>query len=416
MKINSLLLACLATTSMNASDYEALQILKTSNRIKKETVQFLEKRMHNQTTNKPICSPELLLFEKYPHLVNNVPHINIGSFPTPVTKSKTLGKKLGLASLTLKHDEKSAPSNAFCGNKVRKLEFLIAEAQSNNADEIISFGGVGSNNATAVAFYAQQYGFPCRLYLVDQPNSYGVRKNLLLMDHFGAQLNVVKNYDCGFAVVAEHAREQLERGKKFPYIIPFGGSNPLGTLGYVNAAFELQQQIDRHEIDKPDVIYLPLGSMGTTAGLALGLKLLKSDIQIMTVKVGNSSNHNALKKLFDATNAYLRSIDPSIPECTMDNVTVRTDFFGGKYGLFTPEAMEAKKLLHHFEKITLDGTYSAKAFACLVADARAGKLKDKNALFWLTFDYHQPTLPDYKKLPASFHAYFEKEVQPLEAR
>jgi len=153
-----------------------------------------------------------------------------------------------------------------------------------------------------------------------------------------------------------------------------GGSSPLGAVGYVNAALELKEQIMRGEIPEPDYIYVASGSMGTTAGLMLGLRAMNSKTRVVSVRVNSESfvNVKEMVKLIIRTNSLLSSLDPSFPrleffECDID---IRHGFFGKQYALFTEEGMEAVAFMKRYSGIKLEGTYTGKAFAALLDDGR----------------------------------------------
>jgi D-cysteine desulfhydrase len=201
-----------------------------------------------------------------------------------------------------------------------------------------------------------------------------------------------------------------------------GGSSPLGAVGYVNAAFELKAQILRGEIPEPDYIYVAAGSMGTAAGLILGLRALNIKTKVVVVRVNSDRFVNAkgLIKLIYKTNSLLSSLDPSFPRLDFSehDVDIRHGFFGKQYALFTKEGMEAVALMERYGTIKLEGTYTGKAFAALVNDAKKSSLRDKVLLFWNTYnslDFSETiATADYHQLPRCFHRYFEEEVQPME--
>ena len=201
-----------------------------------------------------------------------------------------------------------------------------------------------------------------------------------------------------------------------------GGSSPLGAVGYVNAAFELKGQILRGEIPEPDYIYIASGSMGTAAGLILGLRALNSKTKVVAVRVNSDRfvNVKGLIKLIYKTNSLLSSLDPSFPRLDFSehDVDIRHGFFGKQYALFTKEGMEAVVLMERYGRIKLEGTYTGKTFAALVDDAKKSSLRDKIVLFWNTYnsrDFSETIAAiDYHQLPRCFHRYFEEEVQPLE--
>jgi D-cysteine desulfhydrase len=205
-------------------------------------------------------------------------------------------------------------------------------------------------------------------------------------------------------------------------VIPPGGSSPLGAVGFVNAAFELGEQVENGEIPEPDYIYVAAGSRGTAAGLILGLKAagLKSRVVPVAVASKKFINAGAVVDLAAKTNSLLCSQDTSFPEFKFseEDTGIRHEFFGERYALYTEEGMKAVELVKRTEGVKLEGTYTGKTFAALIADLRNGFLNDKVVLFWNTYnssDFSSVTsVIDYHKLPRSFHRYFKQEVQPLD--
>jgi D-cysteine desulfhydrase len=208
----------------------------------------------------------------------------------------------------------------------------------------------------------------------------------------------------------------------FPQIIPAGGSSPLGAAGFVNAAFELKEQISNGEIPEPDYIYVAAGTMGTAAGLMLGLKAAGLKSRVVSVRVTDLkfTNVKLMLGLIGKINSLLSSLDPSFPALQFSDgdVDMRHDFFGQKYAVFTSEGMAAVSLAERIEGVKLDGTYTGKTFAAIISDSKSRGLKDKVVLFWNTLNSRDFTEEiagvDYHHLPRSFHRYFEEEVQPLD--
>jgi 1-aminocyclopropane-1-carboxylate deaminase/D-cysteine desulfhydrase-like pyridoxal-dependent ACC family enzyme len=364
------------------------------------------------------------LFEHHQLLAQNLPHVVLGEFPTPVQKLDRLGKRLSLDNLYIKRDDLSG--KVYGGNKVRKLEFLLGEALQTHAREVLTFGAAGSNHALATAIYARQLGMKSVSMLVSQPNAQYVRRNLLMSYHVGAELHLYPpipylSSPMNPAVFYQFFRNWLKSGR-FPLVIPMGGSSPLGAAGFVNAAFELHEQILNGVLPEPDYIYVPSGSMGTAAGLILGLKALNRKSQVVAIRVNSDSEVNAgrMIKLIGQTNRILSSLDPSFPRLKFSEVDIdiRNGFFGNQYALFTPEGIEALSFAEKYAGIKLEGAYTGKAFAALMDDAKKSNLKDKVILFWNTFnsrDFSQITDSiDYHLLPRCFYPYFEEEVQALD--
>jgi len=365
------------------------------------------------------------LFEHYPLLSRKLPYVSLGKFPTPAQKLDQLGRRIGMDNLFIKRDDLSGA--VYGGNKIRKLEFILGEALRAGAKEVLTFGSAGSNHALATAIYAKQLGLKSISMLVPQPNAHYVRSNLLMSYYVGAELHLYSKIPfvtslTAPAVLYQLLRHRLTKGQ-FPRVIPMGGSSPLGAVGYVNAALELKEQIMRGKIPEPDYIYVASGSMGTTAGLMLGLRAMNSKTRVVSVRVNSESfvNVKEMVKLIIRTNSLLSSLDPSFPrleffECDID---IRHGFFGKQYALFTEEGMEAAAFMKRYSGIKLEGTYTGKAFAAIIDDGKKSSLRDKVLLFWNTYnslDFSGAIESvDYHQLPRCFHRYFEEEAQPLEA-
>jgi 1-aminocyclopropane-1-carboxylate deaminase/D-cysteine desulfhydrase-like pyridoxal-dependent ACC family enzyme len=361
------------------------------------------------------------LFEHFPLLRDKLPHIALGEFPTPVEKLARLGKNIGSEHLYIKRDDLSA--KIYGGNKVRKLEFLLGHALQIKAKEVLTFGFAGSNHAMATAIYAHHVGLKSISMLMPQPNAYYLRRNLLMSYYCGAELHQHRNVPfVALGTMYQLLRHKLKYGS-FPNVIAAGGSSPLGVIGFVNAAFELQKQIISGELPEPDRIYVALGTTGTAVGLLLGLKAANLKSQVIPIRVADEQFANArkMRKLFRATNSFLCSLDPAFPhvELTEQEVTIRHEFFGRQYALFTTEGMDAVHRMKQTEGIKLDGTYTGKALAALIHDVENQDVKDEVLLFWNTYNSRDLSkhiaAVDYRQLPRCFHRYFEEEVQPLDS-
>lgn len=364
----------------------------------------------------------LPLFQQYPQLAGSLPREILGNFPTPVEPLKELGAKLGLKSLYVKRDD--ITSTLYGGNKVRKLEFIFGQALQAGVKEVLTFGGAGSNHALATAIYARRLGLGCINMLVAQPNARSIGPNLLFSHRSGAELHHKDTqFQLATATIKQLIRHRIKAGR-FPLMIYPGGSSDFGTVGFVNAAFELAQQIEGGESPEIDTIYLALGSTGSAVGLALGLAAAGLAIEIIPVRVAERKFAGAarFRRHFKRVNMLLHRHDPTFPLMPLPNsvANIRHEFFGGMYGLFTEAGMEAVKMMADHGDIKLEGTYTGKAFSALIADARNGALKGKNVLFWNTYNSSDfsADIKDvaYHELPKEFHRYFESDVQPLDRK
>lgn len=363
---------------------------------------------------------DLPLFRLFPRIKERLPWVSLGQFPTPVEHLEPVGREIGLDRLFIKRDDQTGA--VYGGNKVRKLEFLLAEAVSAHAREVITMGYAGSNHALATAIYARQLGLKCASMLLPQANAHYVRNNLLAGYHTQAQLrpysymfSLIGGIDCAML------RGRLRDGT-FPRFIPAGGSSPLGLCGYVNAALELKDQIAAGLMPEPDLIYVPMGSMGTSVGLTLGLRVAGLKTKVITVRVIEKIHANSRKMLalIKRTAQLLQGHDSSFPRFDFfeRDFTVRHGCLGDGYAHFTQQGMAAAKLMRDKAGIAMNGSYSAKAFAALMGDAARGELKGKTVLFWNTYNSRDLSAMtdkiDYHDLPRAFHKYFEEDVQTLD--
>ena len=367
------------------------------------------------------------LFQYYPILREKLPYVELGEFPTPVQKLDRLGRELNIGQLYIKRDDLSG--RVYGGNKPRKLEFLLGDALRSNAKEVITFGGAGSNHAMATAIYARQVGIKSVSMLMPQPNAHYVRRNLLMSHYYGAELHLCgagleswRNTPLVFLATTYQILRHRLRNWRSPHLIPPGGSSPLGVIGFVNAAFELKEQVVNGKMPEPDCLYVASGTMGTAAGLILGLRAANLKSRVISVGVTDDKVVNAkgMIKLIDNTNSLLCSLDTSFPriELSDEDIDIRHSYFGQRYALFTKEAMEAVDHMKESEDINLDGAYTGKAFAAVIDAGKNENLRDKVVLFWNTLnsrDFSDAiSAIDYRSLPRCFHCYFEEEVQPLD--
>ena len=363
-------------------------------------------------------SQEALLFKYYPNLKEKLTYISLGDFPTPIKKCEELGKFLGHQNIFIKRDDLSGKKllngkHLFGGNKIRKLEFLIADALNKQANTVITYGCAGSNHALATVICANQCGLKTILMLKPQPNSNIVQNNLLLDLYYGAQIYFFPDNQS-----RDLATQKIVENNKQIYFIPTGGSVPLGIIGFVNGILELNEQIRSGQINEPDFIYVALGTCGTVTGILLGLRVLNLKTKVIAVSIEPEELSGELmektKKLFNETNKLLNSFDNTFPifEFPKDQLIINKNFCGKEYGLFTEEGLEAIELLKSYENIILDATYTAKAMAAMIYDIKNNKIKkSETVLFWNSYcgiDFSDLVKSvDYKKLPIEFYNYFE---------
>lgn len=359
-----------------------------------------------------IFSDDCSLFRKYPILKNNLVYKSFCDLPTPITKLNNFGNMLCNNNIYLKRDDLTGAklnNKLYGGNKARKLEWLLADALAKNFTTIMTYGCVGSNHALATTVYSHLLGFKTILMLKPQPNSYVVRQNLIMDFFTNAEMKFYENNQ-----KRDEARDEILKENSDIYFIPTGGSNKIGAIGFVNAAFELAEQIKEGVIAIPDYIYLPIGSSGTTAGLLLGLALQNLPTKIVAVAVESGSKKqfkNSVKKLFVETDELLNSLDNSVELLEFpDDKLIINNTIATSYGKWDEVDFEAINIFKELEDITIEGTYSSKPIIALINDCKNNIITNKTVLIWETYcglDFSEEIgLFDFRKLPEFCHQYF----------
>jgi len=313
--------------------------------------------------------------------------VELAVLPTPLLPMPRLGAEIGVGELLLKDDGPS--SAAYGGNKVRKLELLLGAARAAGAREVMTFGYAGSNHATATAVHAAALGMRSISMLMPQENAKYLRTNLLVSAAAGAELH---EYDSVSAVAAgvlwQTLRHRLRTGRA-PYRVDPGGSNALGTIGFVAAAFELIAQMQERGLPAPAAVYVACGSMGSAIGLALGFALLAVPTRVMAVRVTDAQYVNVRRGrgLWEATAGLLRRSDPSTapPPFDESRLEICEGYYGGVYARATPQSAQAARMAADLEGLELDVSYTAKTMACLIERARSGLAPEGSIVFWNTY-------------------------------
>jgi 1-aminocyclopropane-1-carboxylate deaminase/D-cysteine desulfhydrase-like pyridoxal-dependent ACC family enzyme len=357
------------------------------------------------------CYPVPPLLRRYPQLEKAVAYRSLGIWPTPVEQLAGLGSWLKRTDLFIKRDDVSG--REYGGNKVRKLEFLLADAQKHGARRVITSGAAGSNHALATAVYARRLGLEATLILFNQPASDSVRNNLLMDASAGAEMVFEEYYENYARRLQEIVIRYTSEEGIAPYLIEAGGSTPLGVLGYVNAAFELRDQIYSKILPEPHAIYVAFGTMGTVAGLILGLKAAGLSSRVIASRVVPSllANQEKFLVLCKKTFHLLATLDPSFRTLQVreSDVTIVSDHFEPGYGLASSAVEDAIRCAHEYGGHVLATTYSGKACATFLSDARQTQLSGP-LLFYNT--KNSRPLPDTIRaadcriLPAAFHRFF----------
>lgn len=303
--------------------------------------------------------------------------IALTTLPTPLVRAERFGEVIG-AEVWIKRDD--VGSIGLAGNKVRKLEFVAADAIAGGADTLVTAGAAQSNHARATACAAAALGLRCVLVLGgDQPER--AQGNLLLDECFGAEARFVGSRDWGDIKRVLHETVAAERAAgAAPYLIPLGCSSPLGAVGFAAAYRELVDQLDAAGVTAGEVWHAST-SGGTQAGLTLGRHLAGRGPLVRGVSAGVVWREPERVLARHATEAA--AILGRALEITPDEIRLDTAWVGAGYGEPTSEGLEAIRLLARTEGILCDPVYSGKGLAGLVGAARAGQLVEP-VVFWHT--------------------------------
>ncbi len=308
--------------------------------------------------------------------LENIPRVPLVLEPTPLHRLPRLSAEVGL-QVWCKRDDLTRL--ALGGNKLRKLEFLLREALDQGADTVVTIGAAQSNHARLTAAAAASLGLRTVLVL-DGPFIGRGQGNLLLDDLLGAEVRLFswEKRENGVALL-ERVAEELRAAGRRPYVIPLGGSNALGTLGYALAARELARQAEEKGLS-PRAVVCATSSCGTQAGLVLGCALDHLPWEVVGISVGEpAANLARTVARLASEGAELLGAAP-IPE---DEVTVLDGYAGPGYGRLDSTTTETIRRVASLEGILLDPVYTGKAMAGLLDQARRGRWKKGEAVVFL---------------------------------
>ncbi|WP_166825975.1 D-cysteine desulfhydrase family protein [Brevibacterium limosum] len=321
--------------------------------------------------------------------LNEIPRRSYTEGPTPLQPLQRLSAELGGPQIWIKRDDRLGLTQG--GNKTRKLEFLIADALNQGADTLITAGGVQSNHCRLTLSAARVEGLGCHLIVEEDLGPDGsalgpaganppeYTGNFLLFDLLGADSVTVLGHGADLLGEAENLAEKLRGEGRKPYVIPVGGSNPIGALGYADCAVELLDQIAETGVESPTIV-APSGSAGMQAGLIVGLHSAGSEIPVIGINVSRTQAEQE-PKIVDLVDSTARFLDlPSVPR----EATVGLgDYFGTGYALPTPEMVEAVRLFASTEGILLDPVYTGKAAAGLIHLIRIGRFSSDDTVVFV---------------------------------
>ena len=357
------------------------------------------------------------LLEKHARLAEGYTPVHIGHWPTPIVEAQRYAATKSLKALFIKREDLSHP--VVGGNKVRGLEFLLAEAQRRRSSMILTIGAAGSHHVAATAWHARQLGVGTIALVTRQPPAAYARPNLLLGLDAGIRYIPVDFLTIlpRLAACRWIAPKRSPGGQ--PFYIPPGGTSRLACLGHVNAALELKRQIDAGFLPEPDYLYVALGSLGTAAGLALGCKLagLRTHLVGVVASYRWYCTPRRWARIARRTLGLMRGADPTVRDVSIGegDLTVVSTALGKGYAWATPESRELAREMTACEGLELDGTYTAKTLHGMLQHIERNRLRDRIHLFWHTYCPAKPQRegPDSEDaLPRRLRRCFESTSSP----
>ena len=352
------------------------------------------------------------LAERYPVLEKTVPYVELGSWPTPLEQLPEIS---GQPLLLIKRDDLSHP--LYGGNKVRKLELILADIKRKGFREVITSGGLGSHHILAVAALGRELGLRTTGLFFCQPINDHVLKNLLLEVEFGTEMHFVRDY---LGVALNYIRYYLARRfnpRRKTYLLMPGGSSALSSLGYVGAVLELQAQLREQQLSDPAAIFAAVGTGGTAAGLLAGIALAGMETELHAVRVVPPALLKR-KKIVSLARSSLkllarRGADTGEAAAGLEErLELVEGYLGRGYGYATGAAGQAIDRFKEVAGIKLEGCYTGKAAAACLDYCAANKGSERPVVFMHTASTtHQDCdrAETEPKLPAEFRWCFTGE-------
>ncbi len=311
---------------------------------------------------------------------SQMPREQLGFFPTPIVPLHRLSRRLGGPRILMKRDDQTGL--ALGGNKTRKLEYLVGEALAHGCDTLITGGAEQSNHCRQTAAAAAACGLSCHLVLGGEPPDFP-NGNLLLNKLLGAEIHWTGELRKG-EKIPEIAGQIEESGGK-PYIIPYGGSNPTGAVGFVEAVRELVDQLAKLK-EKVTHIVFPSSSGGTHAGLIVGNSIFGQQFQIVGIGIDKTEAADGAfdELVLNLSNATSKRLEAGITYRASD-IIVRNEYLGDGYGVVGRLEREAVQLTAETEGILLDPVYTGRAMGALMDMIKQNEFsQDDTVLFWHT--------------------------------
>lgn len=313
--------------------------------------------------------------------LSKFPRLRLAHLPTPLEPMKRLSEALGGPEIWIKRDDCTGLSTG--GNKTRKLEFLMAEAQLQGADTVMTQGAVQSNHVRQTSAFAAKLGMKCHVLLEDRTgyidDNYNHNGNVFIDLLHGATYEK-RGPGLDMNAEMEVVAEGLRSGGSNVYTIPGGGSNSTGALGYVDCAFELLNQANNMDLVIDHIVHAT-GSTGTQAGLISGLKAMNANIPLLGISV-------RAPREIQEENVYNLAVDTTAKlgcpgVVNREDIVANSDYVGEGYGFPTEAGIEAITMFAELEGILLDPVYSSKGASGLIDLIRKGRFNKSDRVVFI---------------------------------
>jgi D-cysteine desulfhydrase len=314
-----------------------------------------------------------------------MPVVSLSSGPSPVARLGRLSDALGGPDVWLKND--GLYGTIYGGNKPRKLEFVLADALRRKSKTVLTTGAIGTNHGLATALYGAQVGLRVGLLLTYEEPGPDTGRQLLRMAAAGADIYYTRNHALTAAAAPYFIARYWLRDRRRPYLLGPGGSSSMGALGFVNAGFELAEQIAAAELPAPRSIAIPVGTGATVAGLLAGLRLAGLDSEVIGVAVTRAPTAWPVAVTRLARNVTKlvarRAGERGLARVSLDGLRISREWLGPGYARPSKHSAHALAMLADLENLELDPVYTAKTMSAVIGLVGQGALKGP-VLYWHT--------------------------------
>ncbi len=314
-------------------------------------------------------------------MLENIPRERFAFLPTPLHRMKNLGESIGIENLWVKRDDFTGP--AIGGNKIRKLEFVLGDAIEKGCDTVITAGAIQSNHCRQTASAAAKLGLRCILLLSGEEPEVDTG-NLLLDKLYGAEIKYFPDIKDIFQL-NQSINDVMETLIEFgltPYAIPVGAAVPLGCVAFASATLELKEQCDIQKFN-PNIIISAVGTGSSLAGLALGVRALEMDTELIGVSVISKKN-----ELRNRVNEYIKQTEQAYSQLSkgkLPRIDIIDEFLPETYGVLDSSGRSAIETFAKMEGILLDPVYTCRAGLALMRMGMMGGVQpDSSVVFWHT--------------------------------